>query len=72
MADLEDPGVPLEGITNLPVLSCRGRKDERCNILGFATKKPRGVLKSRFGTISHRDGHRGIEKIVVLLDAGVS
>ena len=72
LVDLEDPSVPLEGLRTLQFFSFRGLEDERCNIFGFATKKPRGVPKRRFGAISHRDSHRGIEKLKVLIGAGVS
>ena len=72
LVDLEYPSIPLEGLTDLPILSFRGLEDEQCNILRFATKEPRGVSKRRFGTISHRDSHRSIEKLEVLDGAGVS
>ena len=72
LVDLEYPSVPLEGLTDLPTLSFRGLEDERCNILRFVTKEPRGIPKRRFGTISHHDSRRSIEKLEVLDGAGVS
>ena len=71
-SDRKHPSILCNSLSHLPVLSPRGLKDERCNVLRLAAKQPGGVLKRRFGPIAHDDGSGGVEKITVLLGARVA
>ena len=61
-SDRKHPSILSNSLSHLPVLSPRGLKDERCNVLRLAAKQPGGVLKRRFGPIAHDDGSGGVEK----------
>ena len=71
-SDRKHPSILCNSLSHLPVLSPRGLKDERCNVLRLAAKQPGGVPKRRFGPIAHDDGSGGVEKITVLLGARVA